>query len=691
MATQRIKVFNSAFVRRTASILIIMAILLGLLLAFFQLYQRSLIQTLTQMNNEFVEQVDILSGTLLEIIHNSAMHTFYSGSLIKLRTVDPLTNAERIAGFRDLGNWVSSSTFLSSAMIYNSSADILYTSDGGYTRNASETYHDQATVTLMAAQERHGSKGPIRRQTEDGDTYSFLFFESNMPDRGSLLLNVQAKWYEEQLLGLSSEHNSVVVSNEGQVFVAGDASLTDKVSRIWPTLLTRFDHDSKSHGFILEPGGKSGWMYYEMTNLGGYYLRFFETGTILPGLLAVRNFVLSLLIAVTAILIGGALYILFAFYLPFKAVREALQKDRTGDETVVQQVDRLLVDKMEQQLTKQMDALLQGEELGIINYPASLILVDSSDSETIRRVVTSSTSSPTLTALISFGCAIVVSDESAEQMLELCLNIVDATGARCLYGKPRHSASELAQCYGNLSDLWQQRFLYVGQQVLSETLTNTYQSPLDFETKDTEPLFSSLRAGELDEARAIWKGIFEKIRDANYNDFRFYTRYLLKYLNTMQSELGLESLANASDLFDNLEDVADLHQLLDTIFVRIVAAHVDLRKNHLQQLASKIDERIAAGYNDGNLSAQSIADEMGLNAVYLGRLYRESTGISIGEALKRTRIEQAKRLLIETSDSVKDIASRVGFSNNKYFFVVFKELVGVTPKEFQALEKSGSQ
>lgn len=687
MAKPRNRMSQKVFLRRSAAVLIILAIVLSLLLAFFQHYQRSLIQTLTQLNNEFVEQVDTISGTLLEIIHNSAMQTFYSGSLIKLRTTDPLTNAERVAGFRDLGNWVSSSTFLSNAMIYNSSADIIYTSDGRYIRNASQVYHDQATVSLLASQEKHGSKGPIRRQTADGETYSFLFFESNMPDRGSLLLNVQAKWYEEQLLGLASEHHGVVVSNEGDILVAGDESLRERVSRMWPTLVARFDDDTKSHGFFLEDGGRSGWMYYEMMNLGGYYLRFFETGTILPGLVAVRNLALSLLIAVTTILALGAVYTLFVLYLPFKAIREALQRDGASDESIVQQVDRLVESQMEQQLTKQMDALLQGEETDVVSYPASLVLVSSSDSEAIREAVSTSTQAPALVALVSFGCAVLVGEENAERLLGLCLKITEVTGARCLYGQPRHSASELSDCYGNLLELWQQRFLYPGQQVLSETLAITH-STLDFETQDAEPLFSALRAGELDEARTAWRGIFEKIRDANFNDFRFYTRYVIKYLNTMQSELGLEPSANASDLFDNLEDVAELHQFLDNVFVRIVAEQVDLRKNHLQQLAVRINERIAAGYHDDNLSAQSIADEMGMNSVYLGRLYRESTGISIGEALKRTRIERAKSLLVETSDSVKEIASRVGFSNNKYFFVVFKELVGLTPKEFQAQQRS---
>lgn len=663
--------FSSSFLRKTAVILLVAAILLSLLLVFFQLSQRSLIQSLAQMNNEFVQQVDTISGALLEVIHNTAMQMFYSRPLTKMRTMDSLTNAERVSAFRDMGQAVSGSTFLSSAIIYNFNSDTIYTSNGYHISSAKELYKDRSTYDILVAQEKHASTGPIKRQTVEGDTYSFVFFESNMPERGSLLLNVQASWYEQQLLGISSENNSVVVSSEGDILVTGDESLREKVRQIWPTLREHFENGS-GHSFVLQPGSKSGWMYAELTNLGGYYLRTFETDTILPGLARMRNLVLSLLIAISAFLIGGALYTLFALYLPFKAIRE--------------QLDRLLETQMEQKLTKKADGLLLGGEIAGISYPASLILVDSSDSEAIRQLVTEVATSPALTALISFGCAVIVSIETPEQMLELCLKITDVTGARCLYGKPRSSASELAQCYGNLLDLWQQRFLYVGQQVLSETLTTTYDS-LNFDTKDAEPLFSSLRAGKLDEARTIWKEIFETIRDANFNDFRFYVRYLLKYLNTMQSELGLEPLANTSDLFKDLEDVAELHHLLDTIFVRIESEQLDQRKNHLRQLAAKINERITAGYQDDNLSAQSIADEMGMNAVYLGRLYRESTGMSIGEALKRTRIENAKQLLLETSDSVKEIASRVGFSNNKYFFVVFKELIGMTPKEFQSQVK----
>jgi YesN/AraC family two-component response regulator len=304
----------------------------------------------------------------------------------------------------------------------------------------------------------------------------------------------------------------------------------------------------------------------------------------------------------------------------------------------------------------------------------------------VRNEVEKQTTLPSLTAAHAFGCAVIVSGMGEEETGRLCLALASALDCRCLYGTPRDSAEELAQSYGNLLDLWQRRFLYAGQQVLSEKLTANYDSPLDFRTQDTEPLFAFLRTGQLEEARSEWKRIFDRIRSAKFNDFRFFVRYILNHLHTMQSELGLELLVNAQEILEDLEDIAHLHHFLDSMFTQIVAAQSSRRKDSLQQLAAKINERIDVGFADDSLSAQSIADEMGMNAAYIGRLYRECTGISIGAAIKQIRIENAKRLLKEIREPVKEIAGRVGFSNTKYFFVVFKELVGMTPKEFQNRE-----
>lgn len=670
------------FFQRTTVFLLIAAIFLSLLLIFFQMFQNSMIQSLSQQYLEFVEQVDTISGTLMEIINNTAMQMFYSRSLRMLRTSSELTNAERTAGLRDLGQWVSGSTFLSSALVYNAITDVSYSSVGLQTTNVSTNFEDQATANLLITRPKHGSRGPIKRQTTEGAVYSFLFFESSAPKGGVLLLNVRSEWYERQLLGIASGQNSVILDNLGEILVVGSDLMASKVADSWPTLLQRFEQDG-SHGFVLERSGKSGWMYYKLSSLGFYYLRWFDTETILPGLTRTRNFTITLLILVFSLLLVGLIFTLFVLYLPIRTFRETFQKLGRTEEGMLKHVDRLLESQLEQWATQQMERLLRGEDIDTFCYPASLIISDSCEYETIKQTIARYTAYQVLAAQTSVGTAILISEATEMNTLELCLSLAANANGRFLYGHPRYSASEIAQCHKNLLDLWQLRFLHVGQQVLSEKLGATYQSQVDFQTSDAEPLFSSLRAGHLDDARTIWKAIFDRIRSGKFPDFRFYARFIIKNLIVMQKDLGLEPLPGALDIVDNLEDVAQLHQALDGVFIQITSVQDHRRKNTLMQLAERVDERITAGYADDTLSAQRIADEIGMNVVYLGRLYRESTEMSIGEAIKRARIERAKQLLSTSSEPVKDIAAKVGFTNTKYFFVVFKELVGMTPKEFQ--------
>ncbi len=676
------KLFQKPVLRRSAAVLVITALILSMFLFFVQLSQDSLIQSLTQLNNEFVEQVDTISGTLLEIIHNAAMHLFYSRSLIKLRTLEHVTNAERIAGMRDLGSAVSSSTFLSSALIYNSLSDTMYTSGGGHVPHAADAFPDQDTYELMVSRAKHGFSGPIKRQTQEGATYSFLFFEPNIPEGGSLLLNVRAHWFEHQLLGLATGYSSAVIDSQGEVLAASDPALSEKAAEVWPQLLDQLQK-SGSHGFILDPQGKSGWMYSQLSNLGLYYLRPFDTATLLPGLTKVRNFALASLLAVSSLLALGILYTVFVLYPPLQTVRQALHRLGSSPGSVAQEMDRLIASQMEQHLSEQVTRFLQGEELLHIEYPVSLILVDCTEPDSVRQVVSAATQRTVLAAAASLGCAVLVSAADEEEVLELCLTISDALGCRCLYGTPKHSALEVSRSYTALLELWQMRFLYAGQYVLSEKLAASFRETLEFSPKDMQQLVSALRAGSLDDAKTAWKAIFDRIRYAKFNDFRFFVRSILRNLETLQSELGLTPPAEGAHILDNLEDVAQLHQLMEGVFEQIVAEQHERRRMHLDRLADRVDARIAAGYTDVSLSVHSIADEMGMNPAYLGRQYKEATGLSIADSVKQVRIAKARELLQETDRSVKEIAEKVGFANDKYFFVVFKELVGMTPMEFR--------
>ena len=72
---------------------------------------------------------------------------------------------------------------------------------------------------------------------------------------------------------------------------------------------------------------------------------------------------------------------------------------------------------------------------------------------------------------------------------------------------------------------------------------------------------------------------------------------------------------------------------------------------------------------------------------YFCRLFKQYTGKTPIEYLNNYRIEQAAKLLIETNDSITDIAFDCGFENTSYFIRKFKAQKSATPKQYRTLHK----
>lgn len=75
----------------------------------------------------------------------------------------------------------------------------------------------------------------------------------------------------------------------------------------------------------------------------------------------------------------------------------------------------------------------------------------------------------------------------------------------------------------------------------------------------------------------------------------------------------------------------------------------------------------------------NVCDHIGITKIYFGRLFQKEEGISFGTYINQCRIEQAKSILEKTNMRVSEVAGAVGFSNTKYFSVVFKSTTGMTP------------
>lgn len=101
-------------------------------------------------------------------------------------------------------------------------------------------------------------------------------------------------------------------------------------------------------------------------------------------------------------------------------------------------------------------------------------------------------------------------------------------------------------------------------------------------------------------------------------------------------------------------------------------------------LAARADTVIRTRFHE-ELSASTIAAELGCNADYLGRVFRAIHGRTLTEAIHERRMRNATRLLSEGRERIEDIARLCGFEDCGYFRRLFKRAQGMTPAAFRRL------
>lgn len=109
--------------------------------------------------------------------------------------------------------------------------------------------------------------------------------------------------------------------------------------------------------------------------------------------------------------------------------------------------------------------------------------------------------------------------------------------------------------------------------------------------------------------------------------------------------------------------------------------------------ARKPDERFGAvlayvnGHYTEDISIKNLSERFGYDEAYFCRRFKEATGSSATKYIRYLRLEDAQYLLRTSTDSIRNIALKCGFSDICYFSNCFKRQFGVSPKEFQKLEK----
>lgn len=114
--------------------------------------------------------------------------------------------------------------------------------------------------------------------------------------------------------------------------------------------------------------------------------------------------------------------------------------------------------------------------------------------------------------------------------------------------------------------------------------------------------------------------------------------------------------------------------------ISVTLPEVDNKKHDPRFLVAKafIENNI-----DSKISIGQVASECCLSSKQLNRIFHKETGNSVSDYINLSKINSAKKLLMESNLSIKEISFATGFENTSSFIPFFKKHCSVTPGEFK--------
>lgn len=155
-----------------------------------------------------------------------------------------------------------------------------------------------------------------------------------------------------------------------------------------------------------------------------------------------------------------------------------------------------------------------------------------------------------------------------------------------------------------------------------------------------------------------------------------YDRYWLEqYLHS------LLDFAGKDDIYSH----EMINHLLKLILIQLLFwDNMEDYKNHFRHrhLMKKVTDHIHR-HISRPIHREELAQLVLLSPRYLSRLFKEYSGYSLREYIKKTRLDKARKLLTETDKNVTEVAETLGYKDIYRFSNQFKEQYGTSPLHYQ--------
>jgi AraC-like DNA-binding protein len=215
---------------------------------------------------------------------------------------------------------------------------------------------------------------------------------------------------------------------------------------------------------------------------------------------------------------------------------------------------------------------------------------------------------------------------------------------------------------------------------------------------------------------ALEKHIMDRLKAGDVERLKEYVSEFIGYIHGYSydemmlalNQLLVMTVRTAKDMADTEKD--DVHYALhsgqlhlmhwDTLD-QIEAWYIDLCEKVIalreRQAASKngnaVEKMLAIiqeRFTDANLTADYLAEQVGLSTNYARRIFKEAVGPSVSAYITEMRFRKAQELLVATDLPASQICEMIGLENVNYFYVSFKKYCGKSPDHYRK-DKTGGE
>ena len=169
------------------------------------------------------------------------------------------------------------------------------------------------------------------------------------------------------------------------------------------------------------------------------------------------------------------------------------------------------------------------------------------------------------------------------------------------------------------------------------------------------------------------------------------TQTMLEKILSLCDAMAIEMLEKKSEWRNAVSAHLSLIMILIKRYVNTAIKNIPNTDPDIWNPVSAAIALVNENYGDPNMTLEHIAKSFYISQSHLSRLFKQLTGESFSDYLRKVRLSGACSLLTDTDMTIKEIIKKCGMRDTTSFYKAFSEYTGITPNQYKKIHQKGEK